>query len=209
MTEYLSSFDYQLIADALDVLDPDGSEATRRKQELEAWARQMAVTGRGHLPAINASSTELETIGAAVDYGRTFVDDWNDDEGLDDESRADAEAAERTVERAEELLQRLAGSAGLANAADEILALGLDDDGDVIIGADEEGRNELLDQLRTARGLPALGSWRDQAAALRSEAARLCEAEPGHGTPAYRGDPMRAVSLQQQADRFALRSRDA
>jgi hypothetical protein len=46
----LSSFDYELIADALDVLDPDGSEATRRKQELEAWARQMAATGRGYLP---------------------------------------------------------------------------------------------------------------------------------------------------------------
>lgn len=47
----LSSFDYALIADALDILDPDGSEATNRKQELEAWARQMAETGRGHLPA--------------------------------------------------------------------------------------------------------------------------------------------------------------
>jgi hypothetical protein len=50
MTEYLSSFDYELIADALDILDPDGSEATRRKQELEAWARSMAATGRGYLP---------------------------------------------------------------------------------------------------------------------------------------------------------------
>lgn len=48
----LSSFDYELLADALDVLDPDGSEATKRKQELEAWARAMAATGVGYLPPL-------------------------------------------------------------------------------------------------------------------------------------------------------------
>lgn len=55
----LSSFDFELLADALDVLDPDGSEATRRKQELEAWARQMAETGRGHLPTVADRGAEL------------------------------------------------------------------------------------------------------------------------------------------------------
>jgi hypothetical protein len=48
--EYLGSFEYELIADALDVLDPDGSAATNRAQELAAWARAMAATGRGYLP---------------------------------------------------------------------------------------------------------------------------------------------------------------
>jgi hypothetical protein len=55
--QYLSSFDYELLADALDVLDPDGSEATRRKQELEAWARAMAATGRGYLPPARPGET--------------------------------------------------------------------------------------------------------------------------------------------------------
>lgn len=50
MDDRLSSFDYELIADALDCLDPDGSEQTARKQELEAWARQMSALGRGYLP---------------------------------------------------------------------------------------------------------------------------------------------------------------
>jgi hypothetical protein len=53
----LSSFDFALLADALDCLDPDGSEATRRKQELEAWARQMSETGRGYLPAVAPCNT--------------------------------------------------------------------------------------------------------------------------------------------------------
>jgi hypothetical protein len=55
MTEYLSSYDYALIATALEELDADGSEATARKQELEAWARQMAETGRGYLPPCNTA----------------------------------------------------------------------------------------------------------------------------------------------------------
>lgn len=50
MDDRLSSYDYELLADALDVLDPDGSEQTNRKSELEAWARAMAATGTGYLP---------------------------------------------------------------------------------------------------------------------------------------------------------------
>lgn len=47
---YLSSYDYELLADALDALEPDGSAQTARKSELEAWARSMAATGLGYLP---------------------------------------------------------------------------------------------------------------------------------------------------------------
>jgi hypothetical protein len=66
----LSSFDYELIADALDVLDPDGSEQTRRKQELEAWARQMAETGRGHLPpAVPGETAPPIRVVAALEGG--------------------------------------------------------------------------------------------------------------------------------------------
>jgi hypothetical protein len=73
----LSSFDYELIADALDVLDPDGSEQTRRKQELEAWARQMAATGRGHLPTVADRGAELLRAAMALinAYGGD-VPDW-------------------------------------------------------------------------------------------------------------------------------------
>jgi hypothetical protein len=35
------------------------------------------------------------------------------------------------------------------------------------------------------------------------EAARaICRAQPGYGTPSYRGDPYEAVSLQQKAARL-------
>jgi hypothetical protein len=37
------------------------------------------------------------------------------------------------------------------------------------------------------------------AATLEAKASAICEAQPGYGTPAYRGDPYEAVALQQQA----------
>ena len=35
---------------------------------------------------------------------------------------------------------------------------------------------------------------------LRAEARALCRAQPGYGSPSYRGDPYEAVALQQHAD---------
>jgi hypothetical protein len=37
---------------------------------------------------------------------------------------------------------------------------------------------------------------------LRAKARAICQAEPGYGTPAYRGDPLEAVALQQEAERL-------
>lgn len=45
----------------------------------------------------------------------------------------------------------------------------------------------------------------ERAAGLRARAKVICEAEPGYGTPAYRGDPYEAVALQQEADRIEPR----
>jgi hypothetical protein len=42
-----------------------------------------------------------------------------------------------------------------------------------------------------------------KAAELRAEALAICKAQPGYGSPAYRGDPYEAIILQQQADRLA------
>lgn len=45
-------------------------------------------------------------------------------------------------------------------------------------------------------------------AQLRAEADAICRAEPGHGTGLYRGDPLEAVALQQEADRREARASD-
>lgn len=99
-TGTLSSSDYELIADALDVLDPDGSEATNRKQELEAWARAMAATGRGYLPPAGADS--LPAIRALIRYaadapdivcGEGYWDDGSESANADGMNQARSEAA--------------------------------------------------------------------------------------------------------------------
>ena len=38
---------------------------------------------------------------------------------------------------------------------------------------------------------------------LRERSRKICQAQPGYGTPAYRGDPYEAVALQQQASRWS------
>jgi hypothetical protein len=56
----------------------------------------------------------------------------------------------------------------------------------------------------------ACGSWEDWSAdALEAKARAICEAQPGYGSPAYRGDPMEAVALQQQAERMRAAPRSA
>lgn len=42
MPDSLTSMDYELIADALAILSPDGATESARADELEAWARSMA-----------------------------------------------------------------------------------------------------------------------------------------------------------------------
>lgn len=37
---------------------------------------------------------------------------------------------------------------------------------------------------------------------LRRRANEICKAQPGYGSPAYRGDPWQAIALRQQADRL-------
>lgn len=37
---------------------------------------------------------------------------------------------------------------------------------------------------------------------LRAEAQAICAAQPGYGTPRYRGNPYEAVALEQHADRL-------
>lgn len=37
---------------------------------------------------------------------------------------------------------------------------------------------------------------------LRKKARDICKAQPGYGTPGYRGDPYEAVALQQEAERL-------
>lgn len=40
--------------------------------------------------------------------------------------------------------------------------------------------------------------WRS----LWARARKICRAQPGYGTPAYRGDPYEAVALYQKAERL-------
>lgn len=47
--------------------------------------------------------------------------------------------------------------------------------------------------------------FRYLAKCYRQQAQELCEAQPGYGTPSYRGDPLEAVGLRQAADRLEQR----
>jgi hypothetical protein len=46
-------------------------------------------------------------------------------------------------------------------------------------------------------------TWRT----LQARARKICRAQPGYGTPHYRGDPYEAVALQQEAERLYWRGR--
>jgi hypothetical protein len=82
-------------------------------------------------------------------------------------------------------------------------------------GETHETARPFLASVATGATLPHLGeatrTWLADVLApppprtyseLMAAADALCAAEPGHGTPDYRGDPAPAVSYRQQADRL-------
>ncbi len=86
----------------------------------------------------------------------------------------------------------------------------MQDDPDIFVARGYCNEFEPLDDdeiERLCAALPAAFELVDgdpeatiEAATLRDRADHLCQAQPGYGTPAYRGDPLEAVGLRQQAD---------